>query len=417
MFNYLTGLKPAFTYKDKNLYIEQVSYKKILNKFPSPIMIYSKKRLLDNLKSIKDGFKKYYPKTHIKAYGFYSLKACYVPEVLKTFYDAGIGVEVMSMQEYKLARKIGWDPEKIIWNSPGKTNEELEIIAKDGVSQVNIDSESELFRLNKIAKRFLKVINIGIRIRPDFNGEISKFASRGNRLGLDSRSNAAWKICRLASSLDSIRLVGLHSHVLICKDNAESHKRLSKFMCTFTQKLQNELGIRLEYINLGGGFNSRSQIERNDANFCDFAEAILGQLNTLDYQPQVILEVGRYLVNDAALAISKVITKKKDVGINWLIVDIGTNVLVPLAHADFKTVPVNIRNNAKNRLKKFSVGDSLCSFGGVIEKDAFLPEIFEGDYIAISNCGAYTVSMASGFGKSIPKILFVDKNKIREIKL
>jgi diaminopimelate decarboxylase len=122
------------------------------------------------------------------------------------------------------------------------------------------------------------------------------------------------------------------------------------------------------------------------------------KLNNIYFEP------GRFIVEDAAVAVTTVCKIKNCEGIKWLITDIGTNILIPLPAARFEVTDVN-GNSGYGEV--YSIGDGTCSPAGVIQRDVQLDNITEGDRILVNSCGAYTYSLAETFCNLIPAAYFV----------
>ena len=150
---------PEITYRDKVLYIEKVSTLDLVEEFGTPLMCFSKKRLINNAEILSGSLKRNHKKTKV----FYAYKANYLSPILHLFKAEGLGAEVISMFEIMMAETVGIAHEDIIFNGPGKTYEALVYAIKNNIL-LNADSFSELEKINRISKAHKTITDIGIRV-------------------------------------------------------------------------------------------------------------------------------------------------------------------------------------------------------------------------------------------------------------
>lgn len=375
-----------FHYVDGKLFVENVKCEDLLNNYNGPIFAYSKKRIIDNIMSIKTAFLSRYPKTAF----YFAYKACYLPGILSIIKENGLGAEVSSSYEYAMAKKN--EVVNIVWNGSGKSINEMNNLINYKICW-NVDSLEEAICINEIAKEANICVNIGMRIMPEIQIDCS-YIERGGKLGIDVASGQAMEVCKKIQELNNVKLVGLHCHLSVENITPENHILTMKGLVDFAKRLYRTLGIELEYLSPGGGFGSRNRMECNGKYIDEFAEGMCNVLDGLMYKPSLILEPGRYIVDDAAICIGKILCKKKCWNNNWWITDMGTNVLVTFYGRHYDVVPV-----VKNGRRKIciNIGDRTSSFTGIIKKNAIVQEQDTGDYIAALNCGSYTFSCGQNF--------------------
>ena len=136
-------------------------------------------------------------------------------------------------------------------------------------------------------------------------------------------------------------------------------------------------------------------------------------MRKMNWNPKLILEPGRFLVSDCAIVIAKIIRKKMNGDKRWIIVNGNTNMLIPLASADFKVESLKCYND---NLVEYNVGDCLCSASGTIQRDVMLSdEVGTGDYIIIRNAGSYTINLSEPFAEPIMPIFITNSGKLEKI--
>ena len=398
-------IEPIIKVKNNQKYVDNILIESIIEKYNTPIMVFNRKRLKTLSKYFKDIFQKYYTNTEVH----YAIKACYVPDVLKIFLKNDLRLEVMSEFEYKLAKIVGAKSEELIVNGPGKTEELLEMIIKDEVEYINIDSEEELEAVSRIAKKYDKIVKVGLRIQPDVPQD--SFLKRGEKLGIDEKSGQAEKLVSEIINNRNIKLCGIQFHSFINQNVEENIVNALKYVVKFILKMNEKYNFKPEYIDIGGGLATFENWNQNGIEL--LANKVSSEIKKLDWLPKLIIEPGRFLVSDCAIVIAKIIRKKMNGDERWIIINGNTNMLIPLVSADFHVETVN---NDKENLVKYNVGDCLCSASGTIERNVLLSDdLKSGDYIIIKNVGAYTVNLSEPFAEPIMPILLTDDEKVEMV--
>lgn len=399
------NIEPILKNIDNEKYVDGISIKKILKSNSAPFMVFNGTRLKTLSKYLDNIFKKYYANTEIH----YAIKACYTPKVLETFLKNDIRLEVMSEFEYKLAKKVGANPKELILNGPGKTDELLKMAIEDGVEIINIDSEEEIEAIIGIAKKKNTVVSVGLRIQPDVPED--SFLKRGEKLGVDEKTGQAEKIVKELITNPFIDLCCIQFHSFINQNIEINIVNALEYVTKFILKMSEKYNFKPRYIDIGGGLATIENWNKNGIE--TLASKVSKIIKRLDWNPILILEPGRFLVSDCAIVIAKIIRKKMNGDSRWIIVNANTNMLIPLASADFKVE--NLESDEED-LVSYNVGDCLCSASGTIERNVLLSDnLKEGDYIIIKNAGSYTVNLSEPFAEPIMPILFTNGKKIGKV--
>jgi len=393
-------LPHGFSYKNSKLYVENICYTELVERFGTPILAFSEATLISNLTVFRNAATKYLDRTSIH----FALKSCYFAPVLQALCKNGVNAEIMSEMEYHLAILAGWKPSQIIWNGPGKTIQDFEIGVKNKIKCINIDSFSEFEKLETICKRLNRQQTVGIRIHPDDQGLDTAFIKRGERLGLDVLSEDTIRLFQMVSKSPWVNLKGIHAHIFVRNSSVNIYRKYIHSLCLSLRQFNNMFDANPIVLNVGGGFETRSLLQQNGLYFKDFIKAAATEIKKTELPIEVVFEPGRCIANDACVALTKVITKKDNAGKTWLMVNIGSNILIPLANAGYQVVNAMITDNS---YKTMSVGDQMCYSAGIIQKDVPLLPVSEGDVLAVLQCGAYTYSMAEFFGYTLPSLIWV----------
>jgi diaminopimelate decarboxylase len=392
-------------YKNNLLFIDDVSVSQIAEKVETPVYIYSKNKLLENYENFNKAF------SNIKHIVCYAVKANENIDLLKILAKNGCGCDIVSIGELKLALLAGINSKKIVFAGVGKRDDEIREALKTEILMFNVESISELYRIDKIAKSLAKIARIAFRVNPDIDAKTHPHITTGlshNKFGLNFDEAIEGYI--LAKELKNIEVVGIHTHIGSQITDRDSFVLASKKVSGYINKL-NAKGINLKYIDMGGGLGIRYKDEKTISPY-DYAKAIVSYLPK---NHTVILEPGRFLVGDVGVLITKVIYVKKTVKKNFLIVDAGMNDLIrPAIYGAYHEVmPVFQRTGISHN---WDVVGPICESSDVFAKDRLLSPVMEGDFVAILCAGAYGYSMSSNYNmRPRPAEVIIENKKWRII--
>jgi diaminopimelate decarboxylase len=397
--------EPGFSLRGNNFYVENICWHELVEEYGTPLVCFSRNRLRENARNIVEAFKRYHNRTKV----YYAYKANYFKSVLSDLKPLA-GAEVISGLEMQLAREAGVSNENIVFNGVGKTEEELAACVENDVL-VNVDSLSEIDKLDQLASKHGKTVSIGLRIHPELGVyEKDAFIRRGTKLGLDVK-NEAMKAAKRIMERRNLLLKGLHSHTYSRQSSPGMHLCALESMIRFARKLKRKYGMNLSFLDIGGGLETRAVLERTTS-IDLFAREICGKIESYDPSIQLYLEPGRYIVNDAAATITKVVTRKSNSKRKWLITDIATNFLIPVKNANFEVIPAK---SISRHPEKQSFGGGICSSADVIDENVMLPLIKEEEYVIVLNCGAYTSVMSEQFVYPRPQVVYVDGSNVKTL--
>lgn len=255
-----------------------------------PFYLFDEQLFVDNMHRLVDTFQSVYPQYHVA----YSYKTNYTPYICKLVKDNGGYAEVVSDMEYTLAKKLGYENRKIIYNGPYKGEKLEEHLLLGGI--LNVDNCDECARICTLAKANpTKAIKIGLRLNLDLGaGFISRF-------GMVKDSEDMEKCLQMVDACDNLHIVGMHCHIKAPR-NPEAWKRRAEIMIDAADKYVE--GIP-EYISLGSGMipgdYEQYPEDWNDfsPSYEDFAEALFTpflERYSEDTRPIVFTEPGRALI-------------------------------------------------------------------------------------------------------------------------
>ena len=404
-------------YENNELMIDEVSAIELIREYGTPLFVISEKQARRNYNKLRKAFSRY-PKCLIA----YSYKTNYLPAVCNILHQEGAGAEVVSAFELLLANKLGVPSSKIIFNGPGKSDKEIEMIIDEDIALVNADSIEELERINQIAKAKEKRVDVGIRVKP----EVPDFFV-WPKFGMDIASGQAFRAYKRASELEHINVVGIHAHIgtQICSTRpyTESIRQMAKLM----SEVNAELGIEFEFFDIGGGFGvpgftplfpTEEKIEK-PATIEEFGESIVTTFLSCisDYnlsEPTLVLEPGRIIITDPALILTMVEgTKVIGGSTKTVVVDAGVNLIMFAPYYYHRIVPVV---NTERAQEAVDVYGPLCMQMDVLGVNRKLPVLMRRVFLAILDAGAYSISLSQQFIRPRPPVVLVNGGKKKMVR-
>ncbi len=386
------NLPPHLQIKKGHLYIGGVDTVELAAKYGTPLYVTDEQRLRENFKTFQNAF----PEAEI----FYAAKANSNLAIMKILASMGSGMDVFSGGELYLALLAGVPPKKILFNGNSKSEEELRMAVQSGV-RISVDSLDELKLLSKIALAEKNKAEVAFRVNPDISPKTHpKIATglRQSKFGIPYED--VIQTYRKAVQTKGIKVVGIHCHIgsqiLDVSPYAEAAKKMMKLVEEIS-KFTN-----LEFIDLGGGLGIPYEraCEVKTPTPRDLAAAILPEYEALaaklGIKPKLILEPGRYIVGDTTILLAKVNAVKRAYK-NFANVDAGFNLFVrPVMYDAYHEVLV--ANKADLEPKElYQIAGPICESGDILARDRKLPEIEQGDIIAILDTGAYGFAMSSQY--------------------
>jgi diaminopimelate decarboxylase len=332
----------------------------------------------------------------------YSFKTNYQVAALPLLRDLGILAEVVSGREYAMARDLGFEGPQIVFNGPHKSDEELRRALLEG-PLLHVHGGSELERLVRVATSLGGPFEVGIRVA----ASLPYFGH--SRFGFsldDGEADAAVGRIRECPALE---LTGLHFHGLGDTTDPQCHRLAARKLAAFAQKSIPGYQSALRTIDLGGGFpahglrpHNREPESWDPRPIDEYIEAIVEELAPAfpeATRPTLILEPGRYLVNDAILLVSRVIDiprSRRDT--RQVVLSNASISMVPLTHY---TPQIIQAWSPELELREGELRDSVlygasCREDDVLQEGPF-PSVEIGDFLVYCAVGAYNASLGPDF--------------------
>lgn len=366
--------------------------KHIAEKFGTPTYLYFINTLEKQRAKIQDGLTKY-------CEIYYSMKANPLLSICQYFAAKKLGCEVCSKNELLTAIKSGFPKNKIIFAGPGKTDQDLTLCVTNNIKAIICESIEEMIRVDKIAKIVKRVMPVMVRLNPEFHITKApiKMSGVASQFGIDvSQFEANY---RQIKSCHHIRLIGMQvyngSRILDYQAVLENIQHILKL----ADHLSSVYSIHWENIDVGGGLGVRYFSGESDFDAIQFVPELNTLLNNYYRKHQktrFILELGRFLVAESGVLISKVISTKTNHGKNYAIVDAGMHCLFSatglnsFVQRNFLAEHIPVKTTIfSNQKIVYQVTGPLCTPGDVLLRDICFSKISPGDFILFYNVGAY----------------------------
>tara|TARA_B100000029_G_scaffold478931_1_gene525503 strand:- start:3663 stop:4892 length:1230 start_codon:yes stop_codon:yes gene_type:complete len=392
--------------RKNDLCIEKISANILAKKYETPFYCYSLSQLKNNFYSFNNAFRA------IKPLICFSIKSNSNIALLKELKKMGSGADVVSAGELLRAIKAGINVKKIVFSGVGKTEKEIKLAIKNRVLLINMESENEAILINKISNKLSKITTVGIRLNPNISPKTHKKISTGgknDKFGLNY--NDLINLCRKIKNLKNLKLDGLSVHIGSQITSVKPFKQV----LTMVDKIITKTKIDFKYIDLGGGIGISYSNKEKKFDLSQYAKLVSKFIKK--NQTQIIFEPGRFIVGNTSVLISKVIYIKKNSNKYFIVLDAGMNNLMrpALYEAYHKIIPLKKNNNRIKGNIEF-VGP-ICESSDKFLSQRNFPKIKEGDYVAITDVGAYGTVLASNYNMR-PKIaeILVSGSKHKLIK-
>ena len=386
--------------------IDGISVHELTQKFGSPLFVFSQKKMEQLYDNLYSAFSSRYPDVQFG----WSYKTNYLNEICRVFHNLGSCAEVVSEFEYQKARSLGIEGKDIIFNGPYKPYNDLKIAVSEG-AKIHVDNFFELNDLEKIADELNMVIPVAIRINMD-----TGISPQWSRFGFNFESGEAYEAIKRMYDGSKLVLNGLHAHIGTFMLDANAYRVATTKMMQLKEQAERDFEAVIEYIDLGGGFASKSNLKGiyQSADVIvptadDYAEAITNaiyELNKSEKLPKLYLETGRALIDEAGYLLTSVHGYKRfPDGKKGYILDAGVNLLYTSTWFNYN---VELDKHYSGENEASLLNGPLCMNIDVIEEHIMLPPLDRGSVLTLSPVGAYNYTQAMQFIRYKPAVVLID---------
>jgi diaminopimelate decarboxylase len=398
-----------FTYKNGELFAENVPLRRIAGKIGTPFYCYSRATLERHYAVFADAF------SGLDADICYSLKANGNLAVVSTLGLLGAGADVVSGGELKRALTAGIGAQKIVFSGVAKMEKELSQALDAGILQINVESDQELEILNRIAGEKGVTARVAIRVNPDIDALTHAKITTGtreNKFGIEW--TRAHEVCARAAAMPAIDLSGLAVHIGSQLLDLEPFRAAYTRLGDLAAMLRSD-GIGIRSLDLGGGLGI-SYDGGPSPSPEDYASVVRETVGGLGCR--IILEPGRMIVGNAGVLVAAVVYVKTGASKNFVIIDAGMNDLLrpALYGAVHAVIPAREPPPDASPAAVDVVGP-VCESGDTFAAACLLPPMARGELIAFRTAGAYGAVMASSYNaRSLPPEVMVDGGDFQVVR-
>jgi len=416
----------SFHYRDGHLYCEDVDLTRVATEFGTPTYVYSAGTILDHYTRLDAALA---PLNHLICY---AVKANSNRAILNLLVGAGAGFDIVSSGELFRVLAAGGDPAKCTFAGVGKSGDEIEYALEQGVYSFNVESEAELEAIERVAGAKKMRAPIALRVNPDVDPHTHQYISTGsqeNKFGIALNQVSA--VYERAARMSNIEIVGVQMHIGSQITEAKPFASAIEKVAPVVRDLKSKYAIKFFSIGGGMGIIYRRALKSGSGKWWndhggepsafsvgDYAEAIVPPLRDLGIR--TLVEPGRFLIGNAGVLLTRVRYIKQTDSKKFAIVDAGMNDLIrPALYQSYhEIVPVKQPKTERERkISKIDIVGPVCESGDFFALDREMPEVHEGDLLAIMSAGAYGFVMASNYNsRPLPAEALVRGDKFARIR-
>lgn len=379
----------------------------IYNELNTPCFVVNKQILDGGISLLTSSLEKYW-NNYIVGYSF---KTNSLPWVVDYAKKNGFYAEVVSDDEYELARLMDFADDKVVYNGPIKSKKTfLEALNRGCI--VNIDTKREITWLKELPKD--KDYSVGIRINFDIESACpaeSACGDEGGRFGFCYENGEFKKAIDLINLIENVSVSGIHLHCSSKTRSLNIYKAIAQMAC----KIKEEFGVNFEYIDIGGGFFGGMD---NRPKFPDYIK-LVSEILSKSYdvkKTKLIVEPGMSLIGPAVDFVTSVIDVKDTTYNRFVITDGSRTNVDPLMTKSAYFDEIIYQSHDRAEMEK----QVICGFTCMEHDRLFVlkngKELKVDDKIVYHKVGAYTMCLSPLFIKYFPNVLLNDNGKLTVIR-
>jgi len=387
--------------------IDGINVRDLVKNYGSPLFVFSQRQIEDKYQELYNAFSSRYPDV---TFGW-SYKTNYLDAICKIYHKLGSIAEVVSEFEYDKARSLGIEGKDIIFNGPYKPREALKKAVIEG-AKIHIDHWYEINDLEEIASEL--GMEIPVAIRCNMNTGVYP---QWSRFGFNIDNGEALDAIKRIYEGKKLILTGLHSHIGTFMLSASAYGVETQKLIELKNRVEEEFGFIIEYIDIGGGFASKNRLkgvyqspEVIVPSADEYAEAITNAIyeNNKGKLPKLYLETGRALIDEAGYLLTSVFANKRlPDGKKSYVVDAGVNLLYTAFWYNFD-IALDKRYEGLN--EPSMINGPLCMNIDILAENIMLPPLNRGSVLSIWPVGAYNITQSMQFIRYRPRVVLIDKN-------
>ncbi|WP_263080947.1 diaminopimelate decarboxylase [Endozoicomonas sp. Mp262] len=398
----------CFFYNEGQLQAESLAVADIAHRFGTPLYLYSRAGLEAGYQAYSIPLKN---RPHLICY---AVKANSNLAVLNILARQGAGFDIVSLGELERVLAAGGSPSKIVFSGVGKQHREIQRALEVGIHCFNVESETELERIQTIADKLNTTAPISLRVNPDVDAQTHPYISTGlkdNKFGVDI--NKAEDFYRKAAALPHIKVIGVDCHIGSQLTSKEPFLDALDRLLLLIDNLKAQ-GITIQHLDIGGGLGVRYKDETPPSPE-EYLKAVLHRLERRNLK--LVVEPGRSIAAQAGILLTRVELIKRTGHKAFAIVDAAMNdKLRPSIYGAWHDIESVNQTDGKAEAITYDVVGPICETGDFLGKDRTL-SIKENDLLAVRSAGAYGFVMSSNYNsRNRPAEVIVDGNQVHLVR-
>ena len=396
-----------FNYRNGELYAEDFPVASIAERFGTPAYVYSRATLERHYRAYDEALK---TRPHLVCY---AVKANSNLAVLNVLARLGAGFDIVSAGELERVLRAGGEASKVVFSGVGKQEWEMRRALEAGVRCFNVESDTELDRLNQVAGELGVKAPVSLRVNPDVDAGTHPYISTGlkeNKFGIDIAEAPA--VYARAAAMPNLDIHGVDCHI------GSQLTSVSPFLDALDRVLAlidtlAEQGIHIRHLDMGGGLGVTYEDEQPPQP-AEYVQALAERLG--DRTLELILEPGRSIAANAGILVTKVEFLKCTEQHNFAIIDAAMNDLIrPALYSAWQAI-IPVKPHQSGEEKSWDLVGPVCETGDFLGKDRKL-RLQAGDLLAVRSAGAYGFVMASNYNtRNRPPELMVDGDQVHVVR-
>ena len=392
----------------------------LATKFGTPLYVFDEFSLRSKCIEFKVEFGQRYTDTTV----VYASKAFINKALALLLQEEGLELDIVSAGELSIAQSAGFPLNEVYFHGNNKSAEEIRLALQWRIGRIVVDNFHELAMLAAIAGEQNYIPEILLRLTPGIEPHTHKYITTGV---IDSKFGFPllnWEeAVTTAMAEPNLNLIGLHFHIGSLIFEAKPYVESIELMLNFTAGMKQKHGFELKELDIGGGFAIQYTLNAPAPSVSVYAETITTKISDKCRElkltpPRLVIEPGRSIVGQAGVALYTIGTVKDIPGVRcYVSVDGGMadNIRPALYGSKHEVVVANKMSDKEAEM--VTIAGKLCESGDVLVKDVNLPPVSAGDIIAVADCGAYCLPMASNYNASLkPAVVMVKEGEARLIR-
>lgn len=389
----------------------------LAEKYGTPLYVYDVALIRERAKSFKQAF----ISAGLKAQVAYASKAFSSVAMIQLAEEEGLSLDVVSGGELYTAVAAGFPAERIHFHGNNKSREELRMALEHRIGCIVVDNFYEIALLEDLCKETGHSIDVILRITPGVEAHTHDYITTGqedSKFGFDLHNGQTERAIEQVLQSEHIQLLGVHCHIGSQIFDTAGFVLAAEKIFKKLDEWRDSYSFVSKVLNLGGGFGIRYTEDDEPLHATEYVEKIIEAVkeNASRYGfdiPEIWIEPGRSLVGDAGTTLYTVGSQKEVPGVRqYVAVDGGMNdnIRPALYQAKYEAAAANRIGEAHD--KTVSIAGKCCESGDMLIWDIDLPEVKEGDLLAVFCTGAYGYSMANNYNRiPRPAVVFVENGE------